>query len=321
MQSITNFSTKALEQILRIEKLSRKAKQRLKWVEYIAQGQSPAQASRHFDIPYSTIKYWNDKFNSLRLKSLENRSTRPNKTRISPVPLRIVEDIVKLRKKTGYDKVKLQYILRKQGINIGRSRIQIIVTQAGLKRRIRKRKSIKRKNRRHMYSVPETVYQTPGGLVYLDVKHLKLPGNMKAYQFVAIDHATRILFTKVYRNITSRSATAFLVHIQEQMTFPKIEYIGSDNGSEFLGEFEKALEDKSIPHVFSSPRSPKQNPFVERVIQTIISEYYWKQGLPRTIEELNIELEKYVKEYNRERPHYGLELRTPWEQLAVLQSC
>lgn len=317
MQIVTKLPTKGLHRIVRDGTLSFEAEKRLKWIDYLTL-HTVAQSSRHFDIPEATLRFWRKRFNPHRPNSLENKSHRPIHCRFSPVVWRIQEQIVALRKKYKCDKVKLQCKLRKLGIFVGQSRIQKIINQAGLKRKCRKRAHIRR-NRSHMYSVPVEYKLRPGGLIYLDVKHLQMGCN-RAYQFTAIDHATRYLFLQSYKRIRSQETVAFLEYLQKQIPFERIEYIGTDNGSEFLGEFEKALKEKQIPHVFSSPRSPKQNPYVERVIRTVIDEYYKQNGIAPNVEELNMKLEQYVKKYNTEREHYGIGLRTPQEQLIMLQS-
>jgi len=79
------------------------------------------------------------------------------------------------------------------------------------------------------------------------------------------------------------------------------------------------LKEIQVLLVFPSPRSPKQNPFVERVIRTIIDELYLQQGLAIKREELNIKLQRYVTYYNTKRRHFGLNLLTPQRKLEMLQ--
>ncbi len=72
----------------------------------------------------------------------------------------------------------------------------------------------------------------------------------------------------------------------------KIKKIQTDNGSEFLGEFHKYLEDIGIEHYYSYPRSPKTNAYVERLIRTIEEELCVIEGLDYSIEELNKRLSR-----------------------------
>lgn len=304
------------------QSLSKKANMRLTWMDYIHKGNSVLKTSRHFGIAEATIRYWNKRYNPKNLNSLEEFSKRPKHTRKSTVPEDIIQLVIELRSRyRGWGKIKIQHLLKKEGINLGQSKIQKIINQAGLKRIVSaKKKYYQRKNRRHMYAVPRKVLKQAGGLVYLDVKHLTLPGGLKAYQFTAIDHATRLTKIKIFAKITSLCAKEFLEYLDKEYPFDQIQYLGSDNGSEFMGELDKELVKRNVIHVFSSPASPKQNPYVERVIRTVIDEVYYYEGLEVTREEQQIRLDRFIKDYNEVRPHHSLKLRTPMEQFYMLKS-
>ncbi len=301
--------------------LSKKAQMRLKWMDYIDRNHSIPQCARHFDYPYRTVKYWRDRYNRYKLSSLEDRSKCPKQVRKSRISDEMKSLILEVRMYTlpGSGKVTIQKYLEKiEGVYVGQSRIQKVIEQAGLKREKKPRKlSVVRKNRKHMYTVPKRYLSIPGGLVYLDVKHLKF-GREKWYQFTAIDHATRILGLKLFKRINSKSTVEFFNVLQEKFPFQKIHYVGTDNGSEFLGEFEDYLEELGVQHVFSSPSSPKQNPFVERVIRTVIEQQYKIYGLEDTPQLQETALQEYCVKYNNIRPHHSLNYLTPMEQYAKL---
>lgn len=301
--------------------LSQKALMRLKWIDYIVSGNNVLKASRHFDQPEATIRYWYKRFNPEDLSSLENESKRPHNSRSSPVTIEDAQRVIEIRtnrKYQGWGKVKIQKLLEREGIYIGQGRIQKIINEAGLKRIPAPKKKYIRKNRRHMYAVPRKVMNKPGGLVYLDVKHLYLPGGQRVYQFTAIDHATKLSRIRLFTRITSRCGRLFLDYLQESYPFENIKYIGTDNGSEFLGELDKELEKRRIKHVFSSPGAPKQNPFVERMIKNVIDEVYKFEGLEISMGRQQKRLDEYIEVYNKERPHHSLNLNTPYEQYRML---
>jgi transposase InsO family protein len=301
--------------------LTPKANIRLKWIEYVKEGNNVLKASRHFDIPEATIRYWKHRYDRGDLLSLEDRSKRPKKLNKCRLSFQVIERVVELRQEyKGWGKDKIQILLRREGIEVGRNRIQKIINSSGLKRISIKRRRIKRQNRQHMYAVPREMLKIPGGLVYVDVKHLTLAGWGKIYQFTAIDHATRMMRIKVYPKINSLCGKEFLEYLDKHFPFNRIIYLGSDNGSEFLGEMEKELSRRGIKHVFSSPRSPKQNPFVERLIRTTIDEIYYYQGTEVNIWKQQEVLDKYVKVYNKIRPHKSLDMKTPYEKYIELKN-
>jgi Integrase core domain. len=98
-----------------------------------------------------------------------------------------------------------------------------------------------------------------------------------------------------------------------------ISKVQTDNGSEFMGEFDKYLKEIGIEHYYSYPRTPKTYKYatvygnVERVIRTIEEELWFIEGIDYTIDHLNSLLKKYIEKYNFVRPHYSLGYRTPAE--------
>ncbi len=293
--------------------LSHKGEMRLKWMDYIEEGNSVLKASRHFDIPEPTVRYWRKRYIPQDLNTLNDESKKPHNVRESLIGWEVKEKIIRLRLRyPSWGKKKIQLLLlNEEGIRVGRSRIQAVINHAGLKRAAIKRRYHRRVSRRHMYEVPEEVAKKPGGLVYMDVKHLTLPGGRRVYQFTAIDHATRLLYARIFYKITSESGKKFLAKAIKHFPFKKIEYVGSDNGSEFLGLLEKELTRREITHVFSSPRSPKQNPFVERVIRTTIDDVYSIHGTELNINDQQAVINAYLNDYNYVRPHDSLQDRTP----------
>lgn len=300
--------------------ISAKAQMRLKWMDYIHSGKSIVQCALHFDHPYRTVKYWYDRYDKYDLSSLEDRSKRPRNVRKSKLTPEIKHLIIQARKYElpGSGKVVLQkYIKNEYGIQIGQQAIQRIINEAGLKQSKKKPRSRIKRNRKHMYTVPQKVKQRAGGLVYLDVKHIRIAGK-KWYQFTALDHATRLLTTKLYRKITAESTRLFFSYLDARYPFSQIEYVGTDNGSEFLGVFDEDLTSRGIHHVFSSPASPKQNPYVERVIRTVIEQQYEIYGLEENAQLQQEALDDFCYRYNYKRPHHSLNLLTPMQMFDKL---
>ena len=178
----------------RQKQISAEAQKRLKWMDYIDSGKTVAECARHFDYPYSTIKYWKDRYNRKDLSTLENKSKRPHKVRKCRLTKQDEMQIhdARVYELPGAGKVTLQkYIENEYGIKYGQQQIQGVIKKFKLTRVKRDgRKKPKHKNRQHMYTVPKKMKKQPGGLVYLDVKHLRF-GRSKWYQFTALDQIGR----------------------------------------------------------------------------------------------------------------------------------
>ncbi|MDD5749076.1 MAG: integrase core domain-containing protein [Actinomycetota bacterium] len=88
--------------------------------------------------------------------------------------------------------------------------------------------------------------------------------------------------------------------------------IQTDNGSEYMGNFDKAAEDRKITHYFSHPNCPKENARVERKIQTT-SQELWSYSEGYDACELNRIVSEWNETYNDVRPHQSLGYLTPNE--------
>lgn len=94
----------------------------------------------------------------------------------------------------------------------------------------------------------------------------------------------------------------------------KVDIMHQDNGSEFQGEFEKACRTLGIIQVYSRPRTPKDNPSLEKFNDTVQREWLRlsEMGLD-DIEEANNDLTNWLVKYNSYRPHQALDYKTPLE--------
>ena len=99
--------------------------------------------------------------------------------------------------------------------------------------------------------------------------------------------------------------------------FPyKIKQWQNDNGHENVGEFEKKLKEEKVRQVFSYPRCPKINAYIERFNRTLREEFIDVNGvLIKEDEEFKNLLIDWLVYYNSKRPHFSLNLKAPLEFL------
>lgn len=76
----------------------------------------------------------------------------------------------------------------------------------------------------------------------------------------------------MYKHKSSKSAKDFLYRLHYLIDVP-LTHIQTDNGSEFVGKFEEAINKLEATHWFSRNRTPQDNSIVERFNQTL--EYEW----------------------------------------------
>jgi transposase InsO family protein len=87
----------------------------------------------------------------------------------------------------------------------------------------------------------------------------------------------------------------------------------TDRGSEFCGnperhEYELYLAVEDIDHSRTKTKSPQTNGICERFHKTALNEFYrvaFRKKVYRSIDELQADLDAWIKEYNEARPHQG----------------
>ena len=135
-------------------------------------------------------------------------------------------------------------------------------------------------------------------------------GSLKRYILTAVDHVSKLGYTRMYKNKSSRSAADFLYRLCYLVDQP-IENLQTDNGSEFAWEFERAVAKLGIQRYFSRVKTPKDNSDIERFNGTLEYEWLYDSNLSLDPEELNPRLTEWLMEYNFNRPHQSLAYLTP----------
>lgn len=302
---------------------SETAKYRLKVVSYYQQFGMKAALSA-FPAKRSTILLWQQtlKESKGKLQSLVPHSSRPHKCRGMETNPLVLAEICRLRHlHYRLGKEKIYPILKKYCERVGvttpaESTIGKIITRnhlffsrssygyhdPGRKRPDR----IKRKRVLH---APKPV---SGGYVEVDTVESRIAG-VKRYTVTAIDVKLKVAYAQTFKGKHSRNALLVLKVLQSMLPVP-IHTVQTDNGSEFLAEFDEYCAKYNLTHLFTYPHSPKINGVVERFNRTIqedcLEVYYDELDDPRKI---NLRLSEYLLFYHNERVHKTLGNRTPAE--------
>lgn len=294
--------------------LSKQARQRVKWFDYYRRCGNVTRTCRYYGISRKTFYKWKKRYLKYCLSSLENNSTRPRHVRQPKTPWEHVLVVRKLRTQYPYySKYKLSVILeRDYGITISASTVGRIIKKYNLffKSAYRNKKeryaSVKRRKLSKDYAI-----KSPGDLIESDLKHIPFLGQ-KRYCFVAIDCVGKAISVKISSTSTSMQNSVLIKQVKE--TFPfEIKSWRNDNGSENLKDFHKALEKAEITQYFTHPNSPKDKPFVERVIGTIEREFIQQGKLACDVETQQKLIDEWLDEYHNFRPHQALGYLTPNE--------
>ena len=138
----------------------------------------------------------------------------------------------------------------------------------------------------------------------------------RVYQQTFIDTYTKVAFAKLYDRKTPITA-ADLLNDRVLPFFDgqgvKLLRVLTDRGSEYCGnperhEYELYLAIEDIDHSRTKTKSPQTNGICERFHKTALNEFYrvaFRKKVYRSIDELQADLDLWVRKYNELRPHQG----------------
>ena len=155
---------------------------------------------------------------------------------------------------------------------------------------------------------------------YLGSQDTFYVGNLKGvgriYQQTFIDTYSKVAFAKLYTTKTPITAADIL----NDKVLPYFEYhelpmlrILTDRGTEYCGkvehhDYQLYLAINDIDHTKTKAMSPQTNGICERFHKTILQEFYqvtFRKKLYNSIEELQKDLDEWMRYYNNDRTHQG----------------
>jgi putative transposase len=118
-----------------------------------------------------------------------------------------------------------------------------------------------------------------------------------------------------YRISNSLSAIACIDAVEDAISkYGKPEIINSDQGSQYTSDlWIKQLRDLGIKISMTGKGRCNDNAYIERFWRTVKYEWLKLKFIP-TVERLKMELQEFIKWYNKERPHQALNYLTPDEK-------
>jgi len=143
-----------------------------------------------------------------------------------------------------------------------------------------------------------------------------LKGVGRIYQQTFIDTYSKVGFAKLYDQKTAITAADLLndrvIPFFEEHEVSLLRVL-TDRGTEYCGgperhEYELYLAVENIDHTRTKTKSPQTNGICERFNKTILNEFYrvtFRKKLYHRLEELQADLDVWLKEYNEERTHQG----------------
>ena len=155
---------------------------------------------------------------------------------------------------------------------------------------------------------------------YLGSQDTYFVGTMKGvgriYQQTFIDTHSRVAFSKLYVEKSAITAADMLndkvIPFFDEQKVPLLRVL-TDRGTEYCGKVEShpyqlylGIED--IDHSKTKANHPQTNGICERFHKTMKNEFYdiaFRKKIYRSLEELQIDIDRWIDKYNTQRPHSG----------------
>lgn len=267
-----------------------------------------------------SLKRWKKAYEKSGMQGLIPKSTEP-KTQPNETAIRLKEEVIALRKRTGLCALKLHWRLQKQGLEIPTRTIGKILKDEGLVRKYRVKKM------KYKYVRAE---RQPGELLEMDVKYV--PGSiqgLKYYQYTVIDTASRWRHLEVFDEQSTHNAIRMMEIVLKRFPHPVLGlktdnhstftnyYVGTNKRSDQTVKTIHALDAwcaaHNIVHYLIDPGKPAQNGTVERSHREDEEKFYQKNTFT-TPTQLKKKLTVW-NEYCNDLEHCGLDGKTPNEML------
>lgn len=269
-------------------------------MNFVRAGHSTREAARHFGYSQGAIVQWMQRAPGNRRLLIPTQSSRPHH-HPDELPESIVRRILEIRAERDQCAEVIHHRLLQEGILVSLSSVKRTLQREGVTRFSKWKKW-------HQY--PERpMAEKPGILMQIDTMQDGIPQD-RLHAYVLIDVCSRWAYAEATDRISTHRSFRFVEAAQAQAPF-SFAAIQSDHGSEFSKWFTKQCLANGLDHHHSRVRTPTDNAFVERFNQTLQRQCL--NRIPRSLKAWRKELPEFLHWYNTERPHMGLDMKTPAE--------
>jgi putative transposase len=218
----------------------------------------------------------------------------------------------------GYRRVAW-WLQRKEGLRVNRKRVLRVMRERGLLVRSRRLRARRKKEWGRVEAAePNQIWQTDMTKIWAG------PAVGWAYLVCVIDCCTREI---VGWNLSHRCRTEDALAAVEQAVLARLPEgsrgarvtLTTDNGTQFTStRFIETLNRLGITHRRTAYHHPEGNSYIERFHRSLKEEEVWTAEY-RSVQEAQESIGRWIQEYNHDRPHHGVQNRTPHEAFLLSQ--
>src|SRR5216683_1206817 len=234
---------------------------------------------------------------------VRRRWTRPQRTGgRPPVERRVRELVLRLARENprwGYPRIAGE--LLKLGLRISPSTVRRILPSA----------SLKPAPRRSGPSWRDFLRQQAAGILACDFFTVETISLRRFYVLFFIELGNRrVHLAGCTTNPTGAWVTQQARNLSFTGVFERTRFLIHDRDSKFSAAFDEVFRSEGIKVIQTPIRAPRANAYAERFVRTVRAECLdWLLIIGRR--HLEHTLPIYIQHYNAQRPHRGLQLRTP----------
>jgi transposase InsO family protein len=279
---------------------------RMDAVRLVRNGWSTRDVARHFGYTHSAVVKWAHRASQDTMaKVIPTQSSRPHH-HPRELPNEIISRILAIRRERNQCAELIHYRMTADGIDISLSSVKRVLKRFGCSRYSKWKKW-------HQY--PERPKaEKPGILVEIDTIH-DGPHEDRLYVYTMLDVYSRFAHAIPTERINTHRSLRFIR--TAPLPFP-ITTLQSDHGPEFSKWFTKMVGVDGVAHRHSRVRKPNDNAHLERFNRTIQDECLSR--ISRSLPSWQKEIPEYLRYYNEERPHMGLQFKTPIDIIKTVPS-
>jgi len=265
----------------------------------VYRGWSARKVGRYLGYHHTAVMDWVRKSEKIGDMLIPTKSSRPKNH-----PKQLSDEVVRkiVNKRLEYN--RYAEAVHRELLNDG-----VKVSLSSVKRTLERRYLIKKRSPWKRYH-PHQDRPYPlksGDLVQIDTIHRMIGEKKRLYVFALIDVFSRWTYAKAYERMNARTSIDFVEEAQREANF-HFGMLQSDHGPEFGRWFVSQIK-KS--HRYTRIGKPNDNAHIERFNRTIQEECLDK--IPNNVPAINIALKKYLKYYNYERVHAGINYLIPMQ--------
>lgn len=285
----------------------------------VQDGWQVSEVARRLGVSRQSVHAWLVRYEHGGLPALADRSHRPG-TCPHQTPAEIEAQICELRREhPGWGPRRIEHHLRRLGLQPvpSRSAIYRCLRRHGLIE-LRRRRKRRDEFRRWERERPMQLWQMDvmGGVLLDDDTELKVVTGVD-------DHSRLCVAAGLVTRATSKAVCAVLSASLARYGIP--DEILTDNGKVFTGRFgpqpvevlfDRICRENGISHRHTGVRSPTTTGKIERFHQSLRREFLADRSFP-CLQDAQIELDRWVTDYNTNRPHQALDMATPAERFGL----